>query len=278
MMSKAIIPGCLLLCILIGSPTLAGPVAFGSDAIVIVAGDQVHYTGMIGAYAGGGIYLYEVFDAQGQNKGQIATFCLERLAAVSESARPVQTVGLNVTNGGWVSDGAGGFRVANPGEFDPLNPESAWLYSQFLLWLKNPDTAFAGLSYVPDFFGTFGADNDQKAASQARWARALQWAIWFYEDEVFTDAGGLLWTRAINPANSVSAHADWNEIAKALIALAAGKSDSSVQAVNPIKVLNGGEILHLQSFPNLVLVPEPSGLSLLGLGLLTVGWLRRRSS
>ncbi len=264
----------------------AGPVAITSDPIEIQAGDRVQpkvvtvensiniYT--IGHYAGGGIYFYDVWDSTGTvHKGTIATFCLERPEPVSLGLRPVGSVGSDATHGGWIWDGTQ-YRKALPGDSDPLNPETAWLYGQFLAFIAG-QPAFAGMTTTPDFLGTVGADDDQKAASQRAWALALQYAIWFFENEVFLGDDGILYTRALNPLYQIPAESGWNQWAKDFIALAQGQSDSSIQVVNPYKVLRDGSELSLQSFPNQRQgVPEPGTLALLGLGLLAAGRLRSR--
>jgi hypothetical protein len=261
---------------------LAGPVTIVSDPIEIQAGDLVQpkavtpgvYT--IGHYAGGGIFFYDVWDSTGTvHKGTIATFCLERAEAVSLGQRPVGSVGPDATNGGWIWDGTQ-YRKAVPGESDPMNAETAWLYGQFLAFIAG-QPAFTGMSVAPDFQGTVGLDDDQKAASQRAWALALQYAIWFFEDEVFLGQDGILYTRALDPIYQIPAEAGWNDWAKEFITLAQGKSDSSIQVVNPYKVKNDGSIQPLQSFPNQRQeVPEPGTLALVGLGLLAAGRLRRQ--
>lgn len=271
----------VLLCAGSASVGLAGPVTIVSDAITVEAGDLVRpvkpgSTYLIGGYAGGGIFYYEVWDSTGTTKkGTIATFCLERLEFVSLGLRPVGSVGADATNGGWIWDGSQ-YRKANSGESDPMNPETAWLYGQFLAFIAG-QPAFAGMSVTPDFQGTVGLDDDQKAASQQAWANALQYAIWFFEDEVFLGQDGILYTRAQDPSFQKPAESGWNDWAKEFISLAQGKSDSSIQVVNPYKQHTDGSIEPLQSFPNQRQnVPEPGTLALVGLGLLAAGRLRRQ--
>ncbi len=251
--------------LLIVTPALAGPVAIVHDSITINVGDKVEYdyTVKIGEFAGGGIFRYKVYDSNGVYKGQISTFCVELADKVVLGQQPIFNVGPEAITGGW--DTAGNVVTS-----DPLRPQSAWLYTKFLEYLAGNLQAF-GMTTVPDFFGNVGATDNDRFLSQRYWANALQVAIWYFEGEAYYD-NGVLKTRT----GAVASNKPFITYAEAFIAAA---NDANPQDIGFVTVVNPQKVdgMPLQGFLNLqVAVPEPAGLTLLGMGLLAVGFLRRR--
>jgi len=129
---------------------------------------------------------------------------------------------------------AGGSFGPNP---DPLKFETAYLYTKFRMQtLSNYDYTTNSLEHIAD-------------------ANSLQWAIWYFEENISTgDTQALLWIKEATDAVSKN--------------LWVGLGD--------VRVINLVDSQGINKQDQLVLVPEPSTLLLLGAGLLGLGIMVRR--
>lgn len=168
---------------------------------------------------------------------KFATFCMEKNEPIVFDT-PYLVAGINK----YADAGGAGGAVSNGngGTQDDLNPQTAFLYYHYRI--GDLDTL---ASYNDDHF-SYTDDN---------WINALQRAIWYFEDEIDEP-----------PSNY---NYSWTLIN---LAEERGWKDTT----GNVYVMNLTDANGIKKQDQLVLVPEPTSMLLLGLGLLGIAGVRRK--
>ncbi|MCX5671544.1 MAG: hypothetical protein NTU94_09535 [Planctomycetota bacterium] len=174
------------------------------------------------------------------------TFCVE-VGEVVQSPMKIMVSQANV--GGVYGSGSHAY-MGGTGVGDNLDPETAWLYTQF----ATGNLATLGYDYTP---------GDNREAS----AGALQRLIWNIEGEGGDLGVGDTWYGITLTQDQVDLITEWND----------AYAESGWSGIGRVRVLQtnsstGGSLAQDQ----LYLVPAPAAIGLGVLGLALVGWLKRR--
>jgi len=210
----------------------ATQVALGAVPLVEV-GDKVKFADSFGSSPGGAFEL-TVYDSSGAiAKGSFQSFCIETNENISFG--PLFGVGDIST---MARLGGSGGSTGSPSR-DPLDPRTAWLYTQYI-----------------ENTGALNSVTGWGAASADARGTAMQQAIWRIEEE--------------------SQYINSNSLADALItaASAAGWQDTGrVYVLNMLNRSGGYAQDQLYIAP---MIPEPEIYAMLGIGLGLVGWVGRK--
>jgi hypothetical protein len=171
--------------------------------------------------------------------GSFETFCVE----INEHIRPVTEIYDVSISDGAIKGGAGGAI----GGTDPLDPKTAYLYTNFLT---------RSLQTVYDY------DNLAKRPASAN---ALQYAIWYIEQEI---------TFATLPKGKAR---DFYYEAKNAVDSGTWEGLGTVHIMNLIlKGVCKQDQLVMMPPPVTTVVPAPGAVVLAGIGICLVGWLKRQ--
>lgn len=220
------------------------PASFGYSVEV---GDWIKYENSYGNLTGE-MEVWASDTHYGTYSYMYNTFCLE----ISESMSYGSSYYVNDISDSAVLGGTDGDGGATPGR-DPISVGTAYLYYNFYMG------TLAGYNFIDPTTRTTSAD-------------ALQIAIWYLENEITSYSTG--WH---NYGGYYYVTDTVRDLAQSFLDAAAASGWTDIGTVRAVNIVNSyGQYRQSSLIAERVVTPEPLTVSLLGLGILGLGLMRRR--